>query len=102
MTTMSPSASSSTTPNGANSKLKFLLVSTHVQQFTGYSKVSYGILEQLAKNPNLELTHFGFQRHPQTPPGFRDYPSNVAVIDAAALENPPQQGFGYTNLVETL
>jgi len=83
-------------------KLRFLLVSTHVQQFTGYSKVSYGILEQLAKQPWLDLTHFGFQRHPQTPPGFRAYPQNVSVIDAATLENPPQQGFGYQALVDTI
>ena len=101
MTTLAPSLSSPPS-NAANSKLKFLLVSTHVQQFTGYSKVSHGILEQLAKNPNLDLTHFGFQRHPQTPPGFRDYPSNVAVIDAATLENPPQQGFGYGHLVDVI
>jgi glycosyltransferase involved in cell wall biosynthesis len=79
-----------------------MLVSTHVQQFTGYSKVSYGILEQLTKQPWLDLTHFGFQRHPQTPPNFRPYPSNVSVIDAAALESPPQQGFGYQALVDTI
>jgi glycosyltransferase involved in cell wall biosynthesis len=104
MTTFSPSvtAAASAAASANNSKLKFLLVSTHAQQFTGYSKVSYGILEQLAKNPSLDLTHFGFQKHPQTPPGFRPYPPGVTVIDAAALENPPQQGFGYGNLVETI
>ena len=102
MTTLATSASPLTNAASTNSKLKFLLVSTHVQQFTGYSKVSHGILEQLAKNPNLDLTHFGFQRHPQTPPGFRSYPSGVTAIDAAALENPPQQGFGYGNLVDVI
>ena len=102
MTTMTPISSSPSNGSSTNSKLKFLLVSTHVQQFTGYSKVSHGILEQLAKNPNLDLTHFGFQKHPQTPPGFRPYPSSVNVIDAAALETPPQQGFGYTHLVDVL
>jgi glycosyltransferase involved in cell wall biosynthesis len=83
-------------------RLKFMLVSTHAHQFTGYSKVSAGILEQLAKKPWLDLTHFGFQRHPQTPPNFRTYPSGVDVIDAAALENPPQQGFGYQQLVDSI
>ena len=83
-------------------KLKFMLVSTHAHQFTGYSKVSFGILEQLAKFSWLEVTHFGFQRHPQTPPEFRRYPSKINVIDAAALENPPQQGFGYQALVDTI
>jgi len=84
------------------SKLKFLLVSTHAHQFTGYSKISYGILEQLAKNPNLDLIHYGFQKHPQIPVGFRPYPPNVSVIDAAALEQPPQQGFAYTSLVDVI
>ena len=83
-------------------KLRFMLVSTHVQQFTGYSKVSHGILQQLAKNPNLDLIHFGFQKHPQVPQGFRSYPPGVDVIDAVSLENPPQQGFGYTSLVDTI
>jgi glycosyltransferase involved in cell wall biosynthesis len=88
-------------PDGKK-KLKFMLVSTHVHQFTGYSKVSLGILEQLAKKPWLSLIHFGFQKHPQTPPDFRKYPSGVDVIDAVALENPLQQGFGYGSIVETI
>lgn len=83
-------------------KLRFMLVSTHCQQFTGYSKVSHGILQQLAKNPTLELTHFGFQKHPQVPQGFREYPQNIDVIDAVTLEKPPQQGFGYQNLVDSI
>jgi glycosyltransferase involved in cell wall biosynthesis len=79
-----------------------MLVSTHAQQYTGYSKVSYGILKELAKCPNLELFHYGFQKHPQPPSDFRPYPSNVEVIDATALEQPPQQGFGYQGLLETI
>ena len=82
--------------------LRFMLVSTHAHQFTGYSKVSHGILQQLSKQPNLDLIHFGFQKHPQIPAGFREYPAGVEVIDAVALENPPQQGFGYSALVETI
>lgn len=101
MTTFAPTISAASDSKEI-SKLKFILVSTHIQQFTGYSKVSSGILEQLAKNSNLDLTHFGFQKHPQTPPGFRPYPSSVNVIDAAALENPPQQGFGYNHLIDVL
>ena len=94
-------------------KLKFMLVSTHAQQFTGYSKVSYGILEQLSKHSFLEVTHFGFQKHPQSPADFRKYPSNVDVIDAALLEHaqqqalqqaqqPQQQGFGYQLLMDVI
>jgi glycosyltransferase involved in cell wall biosynthesis len=83
-------------------KLRFMLVSTHCHQFTGYSKVSDGILQQLSKKPWLDLTHFGFQKHPQAPQQYRPYPVGVDVIDAAALENPPQQGFGYQALVDTI
>ena len=86
----------------SSKKLKFMLVSTHCHQFTGYSKVSNGILEQLSKQPWLELTHFGFQKHPQAPQQYRPYPPGVDVIDAAALENPTQQGFGYQGLVDSI
>ena len=103
-----PSMSFSVTPtndapvSSSTKKLRFMMVSTHIQQFTGYSKVSEGILQQLSRLPWIELVHFGFQRHPQTPPQFRPYPASVEVVDAAALENPPQQGFGYQALVETI
>ena len=102
ITSLNTTTSSRQVPSSEKNKLRFMLVSTHAQQFTGYSKVSFGILEQLAKQPWLDLTHFGFQRHPQTPPNFRPYPSNVSVVDAAALESPPQQGFGYQALVDTI
>jgi len=68
-----------------NKKLRFLQVSTHAHQFTGYSKVSYEIIKQLATIPWLEVTHFGFQKHPQIPPNFRPYPSNISVLDAAEM-----------------
>jgi len=101
-TSVTANTSDALTSSALTKKLRFMLVSTHVQQFTGYSKVSHGILEQLAKNPNLELIHFGFQKHPQVPQGFRPYPAGVDVIDAVSLENPPQQGFGYASIVETI
>ena len=85
-----------------NKKLRFLQVSTHAHQFTGYSKVSYEIIKQLSLIPWLEVTHFGFQKHPQIPPNFRPYPSNISVLDAAEMEKPPQQGFGYAHLVEVI
>ena len=109
--TVNPSFSFDTAPSmtftsaaaaEADKKIKFLLVSTHAQQFTGYSKVSHGILEQLAKKPWLDITHFGFQKHPQTPANYRPYPAGIDVIDVASLENPPQQGFGYGLLMETI
>lgn len=82
----------------ASSKLKFLLVSTHMHQFTGYSKVSHNMIQELSKKPWLKLTHFGFQKMPEVPQGFRPYPPNVEVYDAAGGERPQQQGFGYQQL----
>jgi len=89
-------------------KIRFMLVSTHLQQYTGYSRVSHNIIQQLSKNTNISLIHFGFQRHPQAKSDFREYPSGIDVIDAAAAEagaataagaNPQQfQGFGFEQL----
>jgi glycosyltransferase involved in cell wall biosynthesis len=83
-------------------KLKFMLVSTHAQQYTGYSKVSYHIIQELVKHPWISVTHFGFQKHPQANVAYRPYPSGVDVIDAAASESPPQQGFGYQAITEAI
>ncbi len=79
-------------------KTKFLLVSTHAHQYTGYSKVSYGIVQELAKLPWLTLTHYGFQKHGEVAPNYRPYPSNVRVIDAARLEKERGPGFGINEL----
>ena len=78
-------------------KLKLLFVSTHCHQYTGYSKVSWGILKELSKIPYLDVTHFGFQKFPsQTfPENYRTYPSSISVIDASSLEKPLEQGFGF-------
>ena len=91
-----------TSSTNKDKKLKFMLVSTHAHQYTGYSKVSYHILQELAKHPWLSLTHFGFQKHPQASTTFRPYPTNVDVIDAVSLENPIQQGFGYQAITEVI
>ena len=42
-------------------KLKFMMVSTHCHQFTGYSKVSHHTLQILSKLPWIDLVHYGFQ-----------------------------------------
>ena len=86
--------------------LKFLLVSTHCHQVTGYSKISHGIIGQLAAVPWLSVTHFGFQKFPQQQqklsPEYRRYPPNVTVIDAAANEQPFESGFGFKQLPEVI
>jgi glycosyltransferase involved in cell wall biosynthesis len=100
-----------TTSNGGSTagKLKFLLVGTHCHQVTGYSKVTYGIIRCLAKQPNLAVTHFGFQKNPAAPAQNRPYPPNVRVLDAADMERrslppntPPQQGFGFHVLPDVI
>lgn len=84
--------------------IQFLLVSTHLQQFTGYSRVSHNIIRELSKNPNISLTHFGFQRIQNAPSNYRPYPPNVEVIDAQAGESPAgsQQGFGFSQLPDVI
>lgn len=99
----SASVSAAAGDAAGSKKLKFMLVSTHTHQFTGYSKVSYHMLQILSRLPWLQLTHYGFQKFPQIPPNYRPYPSNVDVIDAAATEKAnPQQGFGFTALPEVI
>ena len=85
-------------------KLKFMLVSTHCQQYTGYSKVSWGILQQLAKVPWLEVVHFAFQKFPNQkfPENYRVYPSGIKVLDACAAEQPFEQGFGFKQLPDAI
>ena len=82
-------------------KKRFLLVSTHAQQTTGYSKVSYNLVQQLSRT-NIELHHFGFQRFFSMPAEYRPYPAGVAVYDPAKAEEnpsvPKEQGFGYSQL----
>ena len=90
-------------------RVKFLLVSTHAHQFTGYSKVSYGFIRDLVKNPWLQITHYGFQKAPNVPDTYRPYPPQVKVIDAMALEKTAQVpqlqqqgGFGFSFLPEVI
>ncbi len=99
-----PNATSSTTPAVDDSKLRFMLVGTHIQQVTGYSKVTYNLVKEISKMDDVKLIHFGFQRNSGPIAGTRKYPENVTEIDAAALETPappgqpPNQGFGFAAL----
>jgi D-inositol-3-phosphate glycosyltransferase len=100
MMTMPSGPSPAPAPQSTDKKLRFMMVSTHAHQFTGYSKVSYHTMQILSKLPWLDVTHYGFQKMPQIPPNYRPYPSNIDVIDAAATEkkDQPQQGFGFVAL----
>ena len=83
-------------------KKRFMLVGTHAHQMTGYSKVTYHIIQELAKLGQLELFHFGFQKAQGTPPEYRPYPAGVDVYDAVAAEAnktaPAESGFGFSQL----
>jgi glycosyltransferase involved in cell wall biosynthesis len=82
--------------------MRFVLISTHIDQTTGYSKVSYNLIKQLASlSPKVKTYHFGFQRHPARA-GVRKYPYGVSSYDAAANEDPKEEGFGYNKVLEYL
>jgi glycosyltransferase involved in cell wall biosynthesis len=82
--------------------MRFVLVSTHVDQTTGYSKVSHALLKQLATvSPKVKTFHFGFQRHPSRA-GIRKVPNGVTPYDAAANEDPKEEGFGFNKIHEYL
>jgi len=86
----------------ASRRRRFLLVGTHAHQTTGYSKVTYHIMKELAKHSDLELFHFGFQKFMTAPPDYRTYPAGVDVFDPVEAEKagsaPQEMGFGFSQL----
>jgi glycosyltransferase involved in cell wall biosynthesis len=84
--------------NDASQKtVKMLIVSTHINQVNGYSKVVHNMIQQLSTVPWLKLVHFGTQKLVNASLG-REYPSNVKVIDGTAMDKDKQAGFGLTEL----
>lgn len=82
--------------------MRFVLVSTHIDQTTGYSKVSANLIKQITTlSPRVKLFHFGFQRHPSRS-SIRKYPPGVLSYDAAANEDPKEEGFGFNKIHEYL
>jgi len=80
---------------------KVLVVSTHAHQCTGYSKVSYHLVKELAADPTLQVSHFGFQKGIGANPDWRAYPSGVDVIDVVEKEKESgkaEGGFGFSIL----
>jgi glycosyltransferase involved in cell wall biosynthesis len=82
--------------------LRFMLVSTHLQQYTGYSRVSHNLIRELTKHKDISVTHYGFQKFPTAPANYRPYPAEIDVIDAAATEKPVAQGFGFAGLPDAI
>ena len=82
--------------------MRFVLVSTHVDQTTGYSKVVSNLLTQAATlAPKVKTFHFGFQRHPERK-NIRKVPEGIVAYDAAANEDPKEEGFGFNKIHEYL
>jgi glycosyltransferase involved in cell wall biosynthesis len=82
--------------------MRFVLVSTHVDQTTGYSKVVHNLLTQVATlAPKVKTYHFGFQRHPERK-NIRTVPEGISAYDAAANEDPKEEGFGFNKIHEYL
>jgi glycosyltransferase involved in cell wall biosynthesis len=82
--------------------MRFVLISTHVDQTTGYSKVVYNLLSQLSTlAPEVKIYHFGFQRHASRS-NIRTVPKGVISYDASANEDPKEEGFGFNKINEYL
>jgi glycosyltransferase involved in cell wall biosynthesis len=95
-----PSVLATPESNVDNEQLRFLLVSTHIHQVTGYSKVAYNLVKQIASIPNVKLIHFGFQKYqgPNQESIKREYPSGVEEIDAVSMEKENEGGFCFSGL----
>jgi glycosyltransferase involved in cell wall biosynthesis len=60
------------------------------------------LIKQLATlNPKVKTFHFGFQRHPSHA-SLRKYPEGITSYDAAANEEPKEEGFGFNKIHEYL
>ena len=74
-------------------KIKILMVSTHINQSNGYSKVTYNIIKELTKNKWITLVHFATHVLVSGDIG-RKYPSSVKVINTSDKKN----GFAFSEI----
>ena len=96
-TNTNTNATTNTNTNTNTKKIKIMIVSTHINQVNGYSKVTMNIINQLATNKSLQIVHFGTQTIANSNIG-RKYPVNVKVIDGSALEKQKMLGFAVSEL----
>ena len=77
--------------------IRTLLFASSPYITNGYSIVGYELAKELAKQPDIQLTYFGFQYFQKNPQHEkeRELPSNVLVYDAFLNENPKGMGFGF-------
>jgi glycosyltransferase involved in cell wall biosynthesis len=81
--------------------IKILIVTTHINQVNGYSKVISNIINQLSKISWIKVVHFATQRITNGDID-RKYPSNVKVIDGTAMEKQKATGFAFSELPSTI
>lgn len=97
-----PSSVSPSAAVASNQKsVKIMIVSTHVNQVNGYSKVIFNLIQQLEKNPWIDIVHFGTQKMLNADLG-RAYPSRVKVIDGTALDKDKTPGFALAELAGSI
>ena len=77
--------------------IKVMIVSTHINQVNGYSKVAMNIINQLSANKWIQIIHFATQQISNTNIG-RKYPTGVKVIDGSVLEKQKALGYGFSEL----
>jgi glycosyltransferase involved in cell wall biosynthesis len=94
-TSNSTSASQSAVTN--TKTVKVMIVSTHINQVNGYSKVVTNIINQLAENSWIKVVHFGTQIITNGNIG-RKYPNGVKTIDGSALEKNKALGYAFSEL----
>ena len=82
-------------------RVKILIVSTHVNQSNGYSKVIYNIIKELVKYPWINIVHFGTQKITNGNIG-RTYPQSVKVIDGTSMEKNKELGFAFQELPDVI
>lgn len=85
------------TETNALKTIKILIVSTHINQANGYSKVINNVIDQLAVHNWIKVVHFGTQRIANGDLG-RKYPAGVKVIDGTAMEKQKTIGFAFSEL----
>ena len=87
-------------PQEPQKRVRFMLVGTHTNQTTGYSKVTHNIIQELVKYPWIDIYHFAFQNFVKNQQPNRAYPPNVNVYDPYTNEKGDhlEQGFGFSQL----
>ena len=94
-------ATSGSTTNGSQKSVKLMIVSTHVNQVNGYSKVVFNLIQQLATFSWINIVHFGTQKMLNADLN-RAYPSQVKVIDGTALDKDKTPGFALAELAGSI